>query len=83
MKVNVWSNYYCTCCLYGVRRNDFDGENLFRGLLEGVGPENQDFMPQKVEIRAHPFQWPKRHRKNRYIGKFRYMSFAASVFCIL
>jgi hypothetical protein len=40
--------------------------NLFRGQLEGVGLENQDFLspetlfgPKKVEIfSVHPFQWP-------------------------
>ncbi len=49
------------------------GSTSLRGALEGVGPENRDFLgpemvrakrvpfvPKKVEIfRAHPFQCPK------------------------
>jgi hypothetical protein len=51
------NNYYCTCCLYGAGRNDFDAGNIsLRGPLEGVGPEMEkgksecNLGPKKVQI---------------------------------
>ncbi len=38
MRVNC--NKVPCSCLYGARRNDFDGANPFQGPLEGMGPRN-------------------------------------------
>ncbi len=43
-----------------------------RGALEGVGPENRDFLgPEMAHLKTINY---KRHKNNRYIGNFMYTS---------
>jgi hypothetical protein len=58
------NNYYCTCCLYGAGRNDFDAVNInLRGPLEGVGPEIETFLgPEMAKGKASVIWGPKKLR---------------------
>ncbi len=56
-------NYYCTCCLYGAGRNDFDGENPIRGpCWKGWALKIETFLGPEMGpwTKRVPFQGPKK-----------------------
>ncbi len=50
------------------------GATSLRGALDGVGPENQDFLGPEMARAKRVLLKYKRHKNNWYIGSFMYPS---------
>jgi hypothetical protein len=58
--------YLCTCCSYAVGRNDFDFDFPLQEPLEGVVPENREFLGPDMATSQASAIWAQKSRSTLF-----------------